>query len=96
MSSEKYTLCECTSEKSVLQNLDLLLSTRKGSVPFYRDFGIDTKFVDRPPEVAKTLIAAEITEAVKRFIPEIEITKFNFTTDNSGRLICKPEVRINI
>ena len=33
---------------SILQNITMILSTRKGSVPLYRDFGLPMDFVDRP------------------------------------------------
>ena len=37
---------------SILQNITMILSTRKGSVPLYRDFGLPMDFVDRPAPVA--------------------------------------------
>ena len=33
---------------SVLQNIAVILSTPKGTVPQYRDFGLDNSFVDKP------------------------------------------------
>ena len=43
------------------RKLALLYSTREGTMPLDREFGINMDFVDMPPEVAKSLYVAEIT-----------------------------------
>ncbi|MCI8757344.1 MAG: GPW/gp25 family protein [Oscillospiraceae bacterium] len=49
--------------ESVLQNIAVILSTPKGSVPMYRDFGISVDILDRPIPVAKAMMTADIKEA---------------------------------
>ena len=44
------------------RKLALLYSTREGTMPLDREFGINMDFVDMPPEVAKSLYTAEITK----------------------------------
>ena len=51
------------------RQLALLLSTREGTMPLDREFGLNMDFVDMPPEVAKSLYTAEVTEKVAKFIP---------------------------
>ena len=46
------------------RQLALLLSTREGTMPLDREFGLNMDFVDMPPEVAKSLYTAEVTEKV--------------------------------
>ena len=41
------------------RQLALLLSTREGTMPLDREFGLNMDFVDMPPEVAKSLYTAE-------------------------------------
>ena len=81
---------------SVMQNIRILLSTRRGSVPMYRDFGLPMKFIDKPENVAKTLIAAEIEDAIREFEPRAEIKNIVFAIDESapGRLVPTLEVEI--
>ncbi|MCI7474555.1 MAG: hypothetical protein MSB10_12920 [Clostridiales bacterium] len=43
------------------RQLALLLSTRAGTMPLDREFGLDMDFVDMPPEAAKSLYTAEVT-----------------------------------
>ena len=53
------------------RQLALLLSTREGTMPLDRAFGLNMDFVDMPPEAAKSLYTAEVTEKVSKFIPEV-------------------------
>ena len=39
---------------SVLQNLMCLVSTRKGTIPMYRDFGLPMEWIDKPIDAAAT------------------------------------------
>ena len=55
--------------ESVLQNIAVILSTPKGSVPMYRDFGISVDILDRPIPVAKAMMTADIKEAIERWEP---------------------------
>lgn len=80
--------------ESILQNISLLLSTKKGTVPMYREFGLPMEFVDKPLAVAQTLMIAEITEAIGTFEPRAELTSVSFSNDMNGRTITIVEVEI--
>jgi len=56
----------------VLQNIAIILSTPKGSVPLDREFGLSTVFLDKPIPVAKTMLIAEIREAIERWEPRAQ------------------------
>lgn len=80
----------------VLQNIATILSTRKGSVPLLRDFGLSQDFLDRPIEVAKTMIFAEAKEGIDLYEPRAEIIDMTFESDaQTGRLIPVVEVDIH-
>lgn len=81
---------------SVIQNIAVLLATRKGDVPLYRDFGLSQTFVDKPIPVARVLLYAEIKEAVELYEPRAEVVDITFQEDRSapGRLIPTVEVEI--
>lgn len=51
---------ELETVNSVLQNIAVILSTPKGTVPLYREFGLDWKYLDKPMPVAKVLMISEV------------------------------------
>ena len=68
---------------------ELLLSTREGTMPLDRAFGLNMDFVDMPPEAAKSLYTAEVTEKVSKFIPEVRVQEVTWTGGNTGKLFPK-------
>lgn len=90
------TLNETDPAASVLQNVAIILATRRGSCPLYRDFGISMDFLDRPMPVAKTLAYAEIKEAIETYEPRAQVVNVTFeeSPEHPGQL--KPVVEVNI
>lgn len=82
---------------SVLQNIAVILSTRKGSVPLYREFGLNMDFLDKPIPVARVMMIAEVREAIERWEPRATVLHVSFAEHISepGRLIPAVEVEIN-
>ena len=61
------------------RQLALLLSTREGTMPLDRAFGLNMDFVDMPPEAEK----------VSKFIPEVRVQEVTWTGGNTGKLFPK-------
>ena len=76
-------------KQNLLQQLRLLTSTRKGSVPLDRDLGLDFSFVDRPIGVVRSLYAAKLTEAISKFIPALSIVEINWSGGADGHIYPK-------
>lgn len=100
VSSETLTrirLNETDVVSSVLQNIAIILTTRQMTVPLYRNFGLPMQFVDKPTEVAKAMMIAEIIEAINEFEPRAEVVDVSFRTDalKPGVLIPIVEVEIS-
>lgn len=74
------------------RQLALLLSTRAGSIPLDREFGLDSSFVDRPVSVVKSLYTAEVTKKVSKFIPSVRVFEVIWTHSGDGKL--QPKVVI--
>lgn len=74
------------------RQISLLLSTRAGTMPLDREFGIEMDFLDRPPEIAKSLYTAEVTKKVTTFIPTVRVQQITWMQTDSGKL--KPKVVI--
>ncbi len=67
--------------KSVLQNVKIILTTRRNTVPLYRDFGLPMQFVDRPSQAARLLMMSEIKEAVEEFEPRARVLDVRVQVD---------------
>lgn len=83
---------------AVLRNIAVILSTPMGSVPLYRDFGLDWSFLDMPTPVAKVLMVAPVREAIQRWEPRASVLDVSFSEDTAhpGVLIPTVEVEINL
>jgi len=88
-------LNEADPIKSVLQNVYIILATRQGSVPLYREFGLSRRAVDKPIPVAKTMIIADIREAL-RFEPRAKILSITFSSDTNDPAKLVPIVEVDI
>lgn len=74
------------------RQLALLLSTRVGTIPLDREFGLDFSFLDMPTETAKSLYTAEVTKKVAKFIPGVRVAKIEWDAAEMGAI--KPRVVI--
>ena len=70
-----------TEVEEIIQNVRTILTTRRGSVPLDRAFGIDTALIDLPVTAIKGRLTTEIIEAVERLEPRVEVKEVKFTGD---------------
>ena len=89
------TLNETDTVTSVLQNVAMILKTRQGTVPLYRDFGLPQKFLDKPQNVAEPMLIAEVKEAIEDFEPRATFIGVEFERNMDGTLKPVVEVEIN-
>ena len=88
-------LAPATLAEEVLQNVRMIISTVKYSVPMDREFGIDGAVVDRPINIAKAHLSNEIFNAVRRYEPRAVIESIAFDGDESGKLTPRIKIQIN-
>ncbi len=95
-SADKITMQFQQEDKvlSVLQNIALLLNTKKGTISMYREFGLDMNFIDKPVDVAETIAFSEITDAVEEFEPRAAVVDVTFEKTTEGRMAIVVEVEI--
>lgn len=91
------TFAPASTVQEVIQNVRMIITTPKGTVPLDREFGIDATIVDKPLPVAQAQLARDIVNAVKKYEPRARVTKVEFE-DGSGAIngVLKPIVRIEI
>lgn len=87
-----------TETEEILQNVRTILSTRLGSVPLDRDFGMSWEYLDRPYPVAKALVQAVIIETIQEFEPRALVVSVSFPEDIVDAMegLLKPTVIVSI
>lgn len=87
-----------TGLQGLAQEIRTVLSTRKGSVPLDRNFGLSWEVVDSPLPQVLPLIIAEIVDAIERDVPRVCVKDVQFgnalTDTMDGRLL--PIVTVEI
>lgn len=87
-------LHESDPVREILRNVAVILATPKGSVPLYRDFGVDQEFLDKPAPVAMAMLRAAVLDALDRWEKRVEVIGITFENSEPGRL--KPIVEVEI
>lgn len=64
--------------EEVMQNVRTIVTTVKGSVPLYRDFGVNGDFVDKPVNLARNMIVKEVKEALEKYEPRAKFRGINW------------------
>jgi len=92
----KVQLNQADNVAATLQEVAVVLSTRQGSIPLYRRFGLPMRFVDMPFNAGIPVMVAEVMAALDEFVPQVEVIEI--TTDEvdaaKGKLSPVVEVRI--
>lgn len=84
-----------TREEEIMQNVAVIISTPKFSVPLDRGLGMAQRFVDKPIQVAQSILISEVLDAVERDEPRVEVLNVTFEMgDTPGVLI--PVVEVDI
>lgn len=87
-----------SAEAEILQNVRTILTTRKGTVPLDRNFGLSQEFLDRPLPVAQAMLNTDIIDQIRTYEPRAQVISVGFDPDLSvpadGKLV--PRVRIGV
>lgn len=92
---QNINLAPGTREEEILQNVAVIISTPKFSVPLDRGLGMAQRFVDKPIQVAQSILISEVLDAVERDEPRVEVLNVTFEMGGTpGALI--PVVEVDI
>lgn len=96
-SKERIKLDPSRSEE-ILQNVRMIISTPRFSIPLVRGLGLSAGFLDAPMPVAQAKLSSEIATALALYEPRAELLSVTFQGDDndkmSGRSIPVISVRI--
>ena len=84
-----------TVEEEVMQNLWVLYSSLEYQVPLDMELGLKTTYIDRPIDVAKALVTADIYEKTEKYEPRAKVVNIRFTEDYEHGIL-KPIVEVEI
>jgi phage baseplate assembly protein W len=94
-SLEKINLAPETTTEEILQNVAVIISTPKFSVPLDRGLGLAQRFLDKPIQTAQPILVAEVMDAVEEYEPRVQIDNVTFELgDTPGALVPVVEVSI--
>ena len=65
----------------VVQNVRTILTTRKGTVPLDRDFGLAFTFLDSPVNATMEIIKQEVFQAIRKYEPRAKVKQISFKND---------------
>ena len=77
-------LNESEEVKEILRNVAVILATPKGSVPLYREFGLDMSFLDKPINEAKNRGVIPVREAIETWEPRAVFKSMTLFPDPSN------------
>lgn len=83
-------------EQEVLQNVRTILTTRRGTVPLDRGFGLDWGFIDKPLAVAQAEFAAEITQQIRRYEPRAKLISIELGPSDKMEGQLKPRITVGV
>ena len=84
--------------KEVLQNVAMIWSTPKGTVPLNRDFGLDWSVVDQPLPKARALLISDGITQTRKYEPRARIVKVEWpqTVEQSAEGALYPILTVEI
>ncbi|EJW16895.1 GPW/gp25 family protein [Paenibacillus alvei] len=82
-----------TRAEEIEQNVKCIIDTVLGTVPLFRNFGLDTP-QDVPVPFLESQLAIRVTEAIQECEPRVEVTKVIVKTGENGKAF--PLVDYNI
>lgn len=61
--------------EEIIQNVRMILSTPKGTLPLDRNFGLDFSVVDKPVDRAMVYLSVDVFQQLKRYEPRVELVR---------------------
>ncbi|MFX3672869.1 MAG: hypothetical protein ACE3JQ_00235 [Paenisporosarcina sp.] len=83
------------NDEEILRNVKIILSTLAGTVPFDRDFGINTDLLDEPINEVPGLFQVECILKLRKYEPRAKIESVDFIYLGDGKLNPKVVVYID-
>ena len=80
------------------QEVRTVMTTRKGSVPLDRDFGVDFTVIDEPVNSVKPIYVGEVAAQIERYVPRVEVLSITFKPSPSEAVdgLLRPVAKVRV
>lgn len=92
---EEFSFAPESIEQEISQNIRLLLTADKYSIPLAREMGMKRDYLHRPQQVAEMLMVQDIYDLVEQYEPRAKITNIETVggnEDGSLKILLEVEV----
>ena len=94
-SAAEINLMPKTELEEIAQNVRMIISTVRGSVPMDRNFGVDARLIDEPISAAQAKLTAGIATAIREQEPRARLMRVKYAGDpNDGQLIITAQIGV--
>lgn len=84
-----------TGKDRIAQNMLNIIRTKKFEVPFMREIGIDTDYIDNTVNYVQNNITDEVIALAEKYEPRVTILSVNVKgQDDNGNLIIEVEMEV--
>lgn len=70
----------------ILKCLKTLYSTKEGTQPLDREFGLSTDFIGKPIPVAEALFTVEVMSKTEMYEPRVRVSNVTFVANSDGKV----------
>ena len=67
-----------SAEDEIVQSIYCILFTQRGSVPFYREYGLSPDWLHRPINAAQSAYAVALVQALRKYEPRVKVDQVRF------------------
>ena len=80
------------------QEVRTVITTRKGSVPLDRDFGVNFTVIDKPDNVVLPTYVGDIARQIEKYVPRVEVVSINFAPAQGDEIdgFLRPVVKVRV
>lgn len=66
-----------TKRAEIIQNVRMIVSSLKKSIPMFREFGM-SKILDQPINIVQARITSQVADAIKRYEPRAKLISIDY------------------
>lgn len=81
MAEATFSFAPASEAEEIAQNIHTILRIRRGTVPYFRSFGVSVTALDMPVVAASRFLASELVAAIQAFEPRASLGQITAEID---------------
>lgn len=94
--SSNYNLLPSSTHEEIAQNISVILSTYKGTVPLNREFGLNTSFIDMTTKSGINIAKFHIGQAINKYEPRVEVINISIIKNDESAIDGDFEIKVEV